>query len=358
MADNQLASKQASKQARENCIDVLKGMAMLAVVLIHFNNGWHSPSTFLSRVSAVGARCPQMFFIISAYLTWTSLDRHPMSYISFLKKRYSRMAPLFYVAVVVAVLIPNFRLFDISIGNYVSHAFFVNGLNPLWYNSIIGVEWYVADLALFYILTPALRKIITGLKSGVVFFCLSIALSSASLIFANRIFAEQIAKDVRFEMYFHTGVILHQLPVMTIGVILYYIVKDIRGGRLNCWKVLAKSGAVTAIISGIFLTLHVNKKYMTSSLIAGLMFGCLFLLCCCISGEIWKGIVFVPVKCIGKHSYGIYCFHQIVINCVLALSIKNHSLPLWIATFILAAVTSCVLGISMELIDDKIRKKL
>lgn len=143
---------------------------MLAVVLVHFNNGWCSPNSLLNKVSAVGARCPQLFFIISAYLTWASLDRHPVSYRLFLKKRYSRMAPLFYVAVVVAVLIPTFRIFDISIGNYASHALFVNGLNPLWYNSIIGVEWYIADLALFYILTPILRKIITGMKSGIIFF--------------------------------------------------------------------------------------------------------------------------------------------------------------------------------------------
>lgn len=98
------------------------------------------------------------------------------------------MAPLFYVAVVVAVLIPTFRLFDISIGNYVSHALFVNGLNPLWYNSIIGVEWYIADLALFYIMTPILWKMITGLKPGIIFLCLSIALSSASLVISNSIF--------------------------------------------------------------------------------------------------------------------------------------------------------------------------
>ena len=65
---------------------------MLAVVLVHFNNGWHSQNSLLNKVLAVGARCPQLFFIISAYLTWASLERHPVSYSSFLKKRYSRMA--------------------------------------------------------------------------------------------------------------------------------------------------------------------------------------------------------------------------------------------------------------------------
>ena len=355
MNDNLLASKQASKQAREYYIDVLKGVAMLAVVLVHFNNGWGSPNLLLNKVSAVGARCPQLFFIISAYLTWASLDRHPMSYRSFLKKRYSRMAPLFYAAVIVAVLVPVFRVFDISIGNYISHALFVNGLNPLWYNSIIGVEWYIADLALFYILTPLLRKVITGLKSGIAFLFLSIILSSASLVISNSFFAEQIAGDGQFETYFHTGLILHQLPIMIMGVIIYYAVKKVKAGQLNGWKVFVESGAITVSVSMIFLVLHMNKKYMTSSLIAGLMFGCLFLFCSCVDGEIWKNRALAPIKYIGKHSYGIYCFHQIVINCVLTLSLKNH---IWLATFVLVAAISSAVGIGGELTEERIRLKM
>lgn len=61
--------------AREYYIDVLKGMAMLAVILVHFNNAWNAPIGILNKASAIGARCPQLFFIISAYLTWTALDK-------------------------------------------------------------------------------------------------------------------------------------------------------------------------------------------------------------------------------------------------------------------------------------------
>lgn len=34
-------------QAREYYIDVLKGVAMLAVVLVHFNDGWYLPNALL-----------------------------------------------------------------------------------------------------------------------------------------------------------------------------------------------------------------------------------------------------------------------------------------------------------------------
>ncbi len=208
------------------------------------------------------------------------------------------------------------------------------------------------------ILTIDRRKVIAGLKSGIFFLCLSIDLSSASLVISNSIFAEQIAEDGQFETYFHTGMILHQLPILTIGVIIYYVVKKIKAGQLNGWKVFVKSGAITVLISVIFLMLHMNKKYMTSSLIAGLMFGCLFLFCGCINSEIWKNRAFTPIEYIGKHRYGIYCFHQIVINCVLMLSFKNSNLFLWLATFVLIVVISSGVGIGAELIEGRIRFRL
>lgn len=43
-------------------IDVLKGMAMLAVILVHFNNAWNAPIGILNKASAIGARCPTVVF--------------------------------------------------------------------------------------------------------------------------------------------------------------------------------------------------------------------------------------------------------------------------------------------------------
>ena len=110
----------------------------------------------------------------------------------------------------------------------------------------------VAYLALLYILTPVLRKIITGLKLGIIFLCLSMFLSSTSLLFVINVFAEKIAGAGQCETYFHIGLILHQLPIKTIGVILYYVERKIRAGQLNCWKVLLESGIITMLFSGVF----------------------------------------------------------------------------------------------------------
>ena len=80
---NEMKDNPQPKQARDCSIDVLRGFAILAVILVHFNNGWNAPNALLSKATSIGARCPQLFFIISSYLTWKSLDAHPMGYIPF-----------------------------------------------------------------------------------------------------------------------------------------------------------------------------------------------------------------------------------------------------------------------------------
>ena len=74
---------------RLNWVGFLKGLAILGVILVHFNGAIESPSTIVSALSAIGARCPQLFFIISAYLTWNSISKKDnLNAKEFLKKRF------------------------------------------------------------------------------------------------------------------------------------------------------------------------------------------------------------------------------------------------------------------------------
>lgn len=339
---------------RKYFIDILKGIAMLDVILVHFNNVWNSPSGILNYISATGARCPQLFFIISAYLAWASLENRSIGYIDFLKKRYKRMAPLYYIAILVSVLIPVFKVFDISIGNYLSHILFLNGLNPEWCNGILGVEWYIADLALFYLLIPLLRKLITDLKSAIIAFFFLLGFSSISLVLTNLVLAEQIAENSAYEAFFHTSFIVHQLPVMIIGIILYYLIKEIEEGNLQRSHIALWGVGVTMVVLAGFVILHLNKRYMTSSVIAGLAFGLLFFLCSGIDNVFLGNKVLKPVVSIGKHSYGIYCFHQIVINCVMIYGFKKESLLQWGLGYIAIALVSCLIGYVAEKMENRL----
>lgn len=295
-----------------------------------------------------------MFFIISAYLTWTALDKKPVGYIEFLKKRYKRMAPLYYVSLAVAVLVPAFKVFNISIENYIFHIVFLNGLNPQWCNAIIGVEWYIADLALFYLMIPCLRKLITNLKTAVIAFLASAALSSCALAIANHVFSIQIAESNAYEAYFHTSFIVYQIPVLIVGIILYYLIKEIAESRISRSLADGVFGMVAMAASIGFVVLHLNKRYMTSSVIAGLLFGFLFLLFSGIDNKFFAGRVLKPFVFVGKYSFGIYCFHQIVINCVMRYAFNKESLLQWTIVYLTIAVISCLVGYATEKAEKRL----
>lgn len=343
LADNLLASK------RSLWLDVLKALAMLGVILVHFNNAWGSPISIISKASALGARCPQLFFIISAYLTWATLSRHEVKWSKFYRKRFIRIAPIFYTALILAALIPVMKA--VSIGNWISHFLFLNGLIPAWTNSIMGMEWYIADLVLFYMLCPLLWKLIHGLKSGLVAFVVSAVLSSASLIIYNALGGSDVQA---VQMYFETFFILHQLPVMILGIVLYYLVQKIDGK--NAWKVLVRAGIVVSVIGGAFVAFHLNKRFMTSSLVAGLAFAWLFLAFWLVR-DVFEHRAWKPLAFIGIHSFGIYCFHQIIINCVLKM-VSHSGAVVWIGSLLFVVVISIGIGFGAESLQAKVQKKL
>ena len=332
---------------------------MLGVILAHFYVFWNSPNKLLNMAAAIGSRCPQLFFIISSNLTWKSLDKNgedENTVTVFWKKRFSRLAPLFYVAILIAVLIPTFRVTEISVGNYISHFLFVNSLVPEWIDSILGVEWYIADLALFYLLAPLLFKLIKNLKSSVIATSISTVISSLSLVICNQVFASQIVTNTVYEMYFHTFFIFHQLPIMLLGVVLYYLVNLIKNGDISWVKSLFVLGFIVICAGGAFVVFDLNKKYACSSLIAGLAFAWLFLFCSRFT--FWDNSIFKPFISIGKHSYGIYCFHQIIINCLVFISFDRNSLIQWVVGFVCITAISYIVGVVVEKLEMRVRKAL
>ena len=95
-------------------------------------------------------------------------------YKGFYRKRFLKIAPLYYLSLILAAFIPSIQQHDVwDIG---SHVFFLNGLNPYCINTF-HVEWYIADLALFYFLIPVLAIFVNSRKSAFVALVVSIVLS-------------------------------------------------------------------------------------------------------------------------------------------------------------------------------------
>lgn len=309
-------------------LDFLKGIALAGVILVHFVQIWGSPSRILSIIGYGGARCPQIFFIVSAYLTWFSLSKQQGLnrgfLINFYKKRFVKLAPMYYIGLLLATFIPIVKITDWNILDFSTHLTFTNGLFPDLINKW-NVEWYIADLVLFYLLAPIFYRFAHNLKSSLWTLLGITVLNMGFTVFTNDFFSSSIGVNENNEMFFHTFCIINQLPVLMMGVVLFYLIKWIKEKEIRVWKVLSCLAIVILLILGLFVVLHLNKRLMTSSFIAGLIFSWLFVALSADNQLFNRGgwcckRLIINILCkLGVHSYGIYCLHYILIKLLSSL---------------------------------------
>lgn len=330
-------------------IDNLKGLAIIGVILVHFSSQWSSHSDKLDVISSFGARCPQLFFIISSFLTWKSLNKMKvLDTFAFWRSRFLKLAPLYYITLVLSCLMLDQRAADIDLFNVLAHLFFLNGLFPTYINSIMGVEWYIADLALFYIMVPFLYKYIRSAKSSIIALAATFIVNICFTIITNYCLSSEIQDEIVLEMFFHTFCIINQLPILMMGIVLYYIIEIIDQKRMLRKKILIAYGFFVLIFLLIFMLFRLNKVWITSSFIAGLFLSWLFIFSHSIDKFNYDGFI----SKLGKHSYGIYCVHILIISIVIDLlhTHQYNNIFIWLFVVLCVIIVSYVIGRILEII--------
>lgn len=144
-------------------IDALKGLAILGVTMVH-TGGSSLPGIF-GRIGSSGARGVQLFFLISGMLAFSSLanffpKRDEISFFNIFtwyRKKIIRLIPMYYLAIICSMLTRSWSTYwlgnegHVTIKNLLAHIFFVHGLFPHYTDSILGVDWYLGVLVIFFI---------------------------------------------------------------------------------------------------------------------------------------------------------------------------------------------------------------
>lgn len=294
-------------------IDAAKGIAILGVLLVHSMGGINLPYV-LEEIALLGERGVQIFFMLAAYLAYASFAKNQKrgkSSIDWLKGRAKRIAPAYYIALAVGLFFfggPTCWVGiveKISFGNIAAHILFLHGLSPYYINSLLGIEWYLADYAILMLLIPALYKIVNSLGKAVAFLtCSSIGSYLFILISRNwKIFADEKLWDI----YIGSFGFLAQLPVMALGIVLYFIVNDFRLPESCKNKKILSYALLTGSVYGIVIMIAgVSFKGLTIQTVYG---GILFIFvlsqaihgCPLVVNRFWREL--------GKYSYVIYLFH-------------------------------------------------
>lgn len=296
-------------------IDALRGLAILAVIVVHTNQyGSSNLPDILKKIVGEGARGVQLFYLASAFTLYLSFknrlrkEKSPIR--NFLLRRFFRIAPLYYMGIVYYLwqdgLGPRYWLGDetqITGLNILSNFTFLHGLNPYWITSVVPGGWSIAVEMMFYAIFPFLFSKVKSLNEAFNFFLVSLFIKLFLQLFFMKfhlISDDRLWSEYLF-LYFPS-----QLPVFCLGILLYFIVIENESLR----KISGKSILVFSLL--VLGQLATGIQFVLANHI---LFGFGFLLLgLALSKFRFEVIVNPVVNYIGKISFSMYLVHFAVLH--------------------------------------------
>lgn len=348
---------------RINSFDALKGLAIMGVMLIHSgNNVPRDLSAIPEAIISCGNRGVQVFFLISAILVYKSLsnfystqngEKH--SILMWYKKRFLRLIPLYWLTTL-AILIhmgmtPTYAsgTHGVSVFTYITNFLFLHGFYP-WHINAISNNWYVGTLAIFIFIAPICFKVINNIWKAGFLFSFSLIIET---IISQTIATWDFGADTYvWKEYWEGFSIFKQLPVLSIGIIVYFILFHYNTHLFLRNFFLSKFGEYGAkaiyyfcfILSGVLIAneiLSYANIYVFSVTIA-----IIIILLFCFPTKIVSNKIF---SFIGRYSYGIYLFHPLLlgrVNAFISIYTENalyNIILSVIITLVICLVASVIL---------------
>lgn len=340
---------------RIDSFDALKGLAILGVMLIHSgNNVPRDLSAIPEAIISCGNRGVQIFFLISAILIYKSLsnfysvqieEKH--SVLMWYKKRFLRLIPLYWLTNTAILLYMGMRptyctgTHGVNLCTYITNYLFLHGFYP-WHINAFGNNWYVGTLAIFIFIAPVCFKIINNIwKAGLAF--------AFSLIVQTMIGQTIATWDLGADTFVWIGYwegfsIFKQLPVLFIGIVVYFILFQYKAHLVIKNFFVDKFGKCGAkaifylcfILSGVLIMKEVMSY--ANIYVFSVTFALIIILLFCFPTRIVSNKIY---SFIGKYSYGIYLFHPLIlgrINAFISKYTENVLCNIVLSVFITLAI--------------------
>ncbi len=352
-------------------LDAFRFISFLLVFWFHVNkvvfvNLKDQPIySFLDRVFGNGELGVNFFFVLSGFLiTYLLLQEKKINgrihILNFYARRILRIWPLFYLSVfigfIVFPLIKNFAgLVPSENANPIYYLFFLNNFDyinnwPLFPDALsLIVLWSVAVEEQFYLVWPIALAFLKQRLYPVLFF----AVIAGSLIFRSFYISESSHNNA--VLYFHTFSVIGDLAVG--ALIAYYSFSE---GRFYKWiRQLGRGSIILLYLIAIIIILFKNEIFhnqyllLLERLIIATVFGLLILEQNYSKNSFFKLGKWKTVSQLGKYTYGLYCYHFMVIsisaNVVLKFGTGKDSL----FSSILAALISLIVTVIISYFSFK-----
>jgi peptidoglycan/LPS O-acetylase OafA/YrhL len=329
---NSATSDRPKRPIYYQSIDALRGLAILGVVAVHTIEIAPPRSEFLTSLSQSGTRGVQLFFVVSAVTLFLSIssrfNREIHPYRNFFIRRFFRIAPLFYCAILLFPLLKGvgpsyFAPEGIKWWHFLTTATFCNGWTPESITSIVPGGWSIAVEMTFYLLLPLLFMVLTNLRRALLFLVFTlvvrVAANALAASFWRGHYNAEHAHIIGDFTYFW---IFNQLPVFSIGIVTYHLFRTSSGTQSRFLGALLLAASVSSYLAISFwgtewtlAPIHIVQSLSFSCLAVGL--------------TLYPTVAIVNTfMCwVGKLSYSIYITHFVVIGAasrLLQYFVGNH----------------------------------
>jgi peptidoglycan/LPS O-acetylase OafA/YrhL len=218
------------KVKRYRSVDVIKGIAMIMVILVHYGQNYQLPISKLFNYLQMG--CP-IFFVTSGFGMMCLVYNRYSGYMSknnikqYYFSRFIALAPGWYITFVLIFVINTLLLkstgvmlpFGTNRGktSIICNLLFVNGLLPFCNNNVMPGGWYIGTLSILYFLTPIIVVMLQIINKRRVFFAFSSLLGMSLWFILFFLFRE------RFDINgFGYCLFLVHYPEYLLGILLFY----------------------------------------------------------------------------------------------------------------------------------------
>jgi peptidoglycan/LPS O-acetylase OafA/YrhL len=297
-------------------IDIARGIAILMVMLVHTSQAVNGVSQLVGDTARYGQMGVQLFFVASAYTLCFSRikraeERKPL--ISFLIRRFFRIAPLYYVAMIayflaesnmhiLALIKMPYSLYNLE--TITANILLIHGFVPSANNNIVPGGWSIGTEMAFYLLFPLLFIMFDRAykQHGIIaLYCLvgiSILPSICVQLLLQQLFMVEI--DDNSFIYYN---LINQLPVFLLGMTIFFHHHYAIPIQLSMpVQVII---FITVTITGIILL--PSKQYWLAATFLPVIAGISFIFLLNILRELKYSNIFLAE--IGRASYSMYIFH-------------------------------------------------
>jgi peptidoglycan/LPS O-acetylase OafA/YrhL len=316
-------------------LDALRGWAILGVVLVHSGQVARLTAGSLFHITVAGQYGVQLFFVVSSLTIGLTYDSHIRKFgsglrsdISWLTKRYFRIAPFYYLALVFYV-IEQYVIYRAQHGSYgvtfhsghttsvfsiIANLLFINTWVPAAQGVVPG-GFSISGEMMFYLLVPLIWLASRSSKRIKI---LAFAILPVLCISAVASKLVRGTADILNNDYFYYWFPTH-FPVFAVGLICYFSSFKQNRTPLADTPMLRWSIALAVLVGGCICGTFDSCRIL-APLITGIGF---VFLAMCLKDHAPKIAVNRLTIFLGRVSFSIYLIHFFILDCIKVV-IKRH----------------------------------